>query len=59
MLQESQFRQLQSESMRHVREVDLTHKRYLYSQINWDARLIGIRGARGTGKTTLLLQYIK
>lgn len=59
MLQESQFRQLQSESMRHVREVDLTHKRYLYNQINWDARLIGIRGARGTGKTTLLLQYIK
>ena len=59
MLQESQFRQLQSESMRHVREVDLTHKRYLYSQINWDARLIGIRGARGTGKTTMLLQYIK
>ena len=27
--------------------------------INWDARLIGIRGARGIGKTTLLLQYIK
>ena len=59
MLQESQFRQLQSESMRHVREVGLTHKRYLYNQINWDARLIGIRGARGTGKTTMLLQYIK
>jgi hypothetical protein len=28
-------------------------------KINWDARLIGIRGARGVGKTTLLLQYIK
>ena len=27
--------------------------------INWKARLIGIRGARGVGKTTLLLQYIK
>ena len=58
MLQESQFRQLQSESMRHVREVDLTHKRYLYNQINWGARLICIRGARGTGKTTMLLQHI-
>ena len=23
-------------------------------EINWDARLIGIRGARGVGKTTLL-----
>lgn len=28
-------------------------------EINWEARLIGIRGARGVGKTTLLLQYIK
>ena len=59
MLQEHQFRQLKSEYLLHVRSVDLTHKRYLYNQINWDARLIGIRGARGTGKTTMLLQYIK
>jgi predicted AAA+ superfamily ATPase len=28
------------------------------AEINWDARLIGIKGARGVGKTTLLLQYI-
>jgi len=27
--------------------------------INWKARMIGIRGARGVGKTTLLLQYMK
>jgi predicted AAA+ superfamily ATPase len=27
--------------------------------IRWEARLIGIRGARGVGKTTLLLQYMK
>lgn len=27
--------------------------------INWNARLIGLKGARGVGKTTLLLQYIK
>jgi predicted AAA+ superfamily ATPase len=27
--------------------------------IRWDARLIGIKGARGVGKTTLMLQYIK
>lgn len=37
----------------------LRFKRYLYDYINWESRLIGIRGARGTGKTTLLLQYIK
>ncbi|SEK78816.1 ATP-binding protein [Parapedobacter koreensis] len=27
--------------------------------INWNARLIGIKGPRGVGKTTLMLQYIK
>jgi len=27
--------------------------------IDWNNRLIGIRGARGVGKTTLLLQYLK
>lgn len=32
--------------------------RYLYNAINWNSRLIGIKGARGTGKTTLLLQYL-
>ncbi|MFA5620467.1 MAG: AAA family ATPase [Weeksellaceae bacterium] len=29
------------------------------NDINWNARLIGIKGARGVGKTTLLLQAIK
>jgi predicted AAA+ superfamily ATPase len=33
--------------------------RYLYDEIDWDNRLIGITGARGTGKTTMLLQHIK
>ncbi len=33
--------------------------RSVMETINWKARLIGIKGARGIGKTTLLLQYIK
>lgn len=33
--------------------------RYLFYQINWNDRLIGIKGARGVGKTTLMLQHIK
>lgn len=33
--------------------------RSMMYEINWNARLIGIRGARGVGKTTLLLQHIK
>ncbi|MDL2213007.1 AAA family ATPase [Bacteroides sp. OttesenSCG-928-E20] len=39
--------------------VNTTYYRYLYNEINWDNRLIAITGARGTGKTTLLLQYIR
>jgi predicted AAA+ superfamily ATPase len=44
---------------RKLARVSLDFKRYLYEKINWNARLIGIKGARGTGKTTLLLQRIK
>lgn len=33
--------------------------RSLERDINWNARLIGVKGARGVGKTTMLLQHIK
>lgn len=33
--------------------------RYLHDKIEWDSRLIAILGARGVGKTTMLLQHIK
>lgn len=33
--------------------------RSLASEIDWSSRLIGIKGARGVGKTTLILQYVK
>lgn len=36
-----------------------TFKRYLYEQVTFESRLVGIRGIRGVGKTTLLLQYLK
>lgn len=38
---------------------DTTFKRYLYNEIDWNNRIVGIKGARGVGKTTLMLQYIK
>lgn len=44
---------------RKLAATDLKFKRYLHGQINWDARLLGIKGARGVGKTTMLLQHIK
>ena len=31
----------------------------MFDRINWNSRLMGIVGARGVGKTTMLLQYIK
>jgi predicted AAA+ superfamily ATPase len=43
--------------------IDTHFVRSLINDINWNARLIGIKGARGVGKgvgkTTLLLQYMK
>lgn len=33
--------------------------RYMYNQIDWDNRLIGLVGPRGVGKTTLMLQHAK
>ncbi len=37
----------------------LDFRRYLFNKIRWNNRLIGVKGARGTGKTTLLLQWLK
>lgn len=50
---------LLEQSERLVSSVNLNFKRYLFDFIKWENRLIGIKGARGTGKTTLLLQWIK
>lgn len=37
----------------------LSYVRPIISQVHWNQRMVSIRGARGVGKTTLLLQYIK
>lgn len=36
-----------------------TFYRHLYEKVDWDMRFFGILGLRGTGKTTMLLQYLK
>ena len=33
--------------------------RYLYDDVNWNARMVAITGARGVGKSTMVLQYVK
>ncbi|MBN3582550.1 AAA family ATPase [Algoriphagus aestuarii] len=42
-----------------IAQVNTAFTRYLYGQINWQNRLIGLIGPRGVGKTTLILQHIK
>ena len=46
------------EQQRLIEAVSQT-KRYIYDRIDWNERCIGILGARGTGKTTLMLQYVR
>lgn len=45
--------------LRKLQYTDTSFVRSAMEEINWKARFIGIKGARGIGKTTLLLQYIK
>ncbi|WP_295842755.1 AAA family ATPase [uncultured Apibacter sp.] len=42
-----------------IKETDTGFLRYMYDEINWQSRMIGLIGPRGVGKTTLVLQYIK
>src|SRR5277367_5444009 len=42
-----------------LRNVTNSFRRYLHLVINWEQRMIGIKGPRGAGKTTLLLQHLK
>ncbi len=46
----------------HTNLVEHTHasvRRTLMDEIDWNDRMIGIKGTRGVGKTTFLLQYAK
>lgn len=47
---------------KHDRLLDLTSTKIIRqwaNSINWEARMMSIRGAKGVGKTTMMLQYIK
>lgn len=50
---------LLEQSDRLIRKTKYNFKRYLEKEINWEHRLIAIQGARGVGKTTMMLQRIK
>jgi Predicted ATPase (AAA+ superfamily) len=38
--------------------VNFPLRRHLHNKIDWEHRLIGIKGSRGVGKTAFLMQYI-
>ncbi|HOX22784.1 MAG TPA: AAA family ATPase [Elusimicrobiales bacterium] len=40
-----------------VKDTPRTFKRYLFTRIDWNSNAICVTGARGVGKTTMLLQY--
>lgn len=42
-----------------VEHVNAPVRRTLMDEIDWNDRMIGIKGTRGVGKTTFLLQYAK
>jgi predicted AAA+ superfamily ATPase len=42
-----------------LRQIKNDFRRYLHDKINWKHRMIGIKGPRGAGKTTLMLQHLK
>lgn len=55
MIDLSEFYEIQT---RLVAQLPSTRRLSFFEKINWDARLVGLIGARGTGKTTLLLQRL-
>lgn len=42
-----------------VEHTDAPVRRRLMDEVDWSDRMIGIKGSRGVGKTTFLLQYAK
>lgn len=42
-----------------INRTDTCFVRYLQNEVNWNAKLNAILGARGVGKTTLIFQHIK
>jgi predicted AAA+ superfamily ATPase len=42
-----------------LEEAPTDYVRYLHDKVSWNSRLIAILGARGVGKSTLVLQHIK
>lgn len=56
---EEQIRYLVKAFHRKLMATPMSFFRYLYTQIDWNDTLIGIKGPKGSGKSTMLLQHIR
>ncbi|MDA3866973.1 MAG: AAA family ATPase [Salinivirgaceae bacterium] len=50
---------LRKKYIRLLNATDTTFKRYLFNELDWNSRLVILKGQRGVGKSTLILQHIK
>ena len=53
------LQKLKEYQLNYLRVLESDYKRYLHDIVDFNQKLIGIIGARGVGKTTFLLQYLK
>lgn len=58
-MEDADIKQLLAASDRLISRVPMKRKRYLSALIDWNDRLICIKGPKGTGKTTLILQHLR
>ena len=58
-MEDADIRILLDVSDRLVAEVPMDYRRYLFSQVDWHDRLLCIKGPKGVGKTTLILQHLR
>ena len=59
MVSQNEIRMLLDASDRLISFVPMDFRRYLSSKVDWDEKMLCIKGPKGTGKTTLILQHIK
>jgi predicted AAA+ superfamily ATPase len=52
------LKSIQKYQERLLKNFNITYKRYLFNEIDFSDKMIAIYGARGVGKTTMLLQYL-
>ena len=58
-MEDSEVEPLIRSMERRIDAVETDYHRPLYQGVDWDDRLVCRKGAKGTGKTTMILQYLK